>query len=119
MLVLKRLENERIVIGHGPDRIEILVVDIRGDSVRIGVTAPPEVPVHRREVYDAIIKEHGENMADSKMRHRPLARVVHHCTESCRLLLQFEDNAQIEHALRKRRIAIAGDPNCQEGVIDA
>ena len=51
MLVLSRKKNESIVID---DDITIVVVEIRGDKVRLGVEAPKEVPVHRREVYDAI-----------------------------------------------------------------
>ena len=51
MLVLSRKKNESIVIN---DNITIVVVEIRGDKVRLGVEAPKEVPVHRREVYDAI-----------------------------------------------------------------
>ena len=51
MLVLSRKKNESIVIN---DDITIVVVDIRGDKVRLGVEAPKEVPVHRREVFDAI-----------------------------------------------------------------
>lgn len=51
MLVLSRKKNESIVIN---DDITIVVVEIRGDKVRLGVEAPREVPVHRREVYDAI-----------------------------------------------------------------
>jgi carbon storage regulator len=51
MLVLSRKKNESIVIN---DEITIVVVEIRGDKVRLGVEAPKEVPVHRREVYDAI-----------------------------------------------------------------
>ena len=51
MLVLSRKKNESIVINND---ITILVVDIRGDKVRLGVEAPKEIPVHRREVYDAI-----------------------------------------------------------------
>ena len=51
MLVLSRKKNESIVID---DNITIVVVEIRGDKVRLGVEAPKEVPVHRREVYDAI-----------------------------------------------------------------
>jgi len=56
MLVLSRKKNESIVIN---DDITIVVVEIRGDKVRLGVEAPKEVPVHRREVYDAI--KRGEN----------------------------------------------------------
>lgn len=51
MLVLSRKKNESIVIN---DDITIVVVEIRGDKVRLGVEAPKEVPVHRREVFDAI-----------------------------------------------------------------
>lgn len=51
MLVLSRKKNESIVIN---DDITIVVVEIRGDKVRLGVEAPKEVPVHRREVFEAI-----------------------------------------------------------------
>ena len=51
MLVLSRKKNESIVIN---DNITIVVVEIRGDKVRLGVEAPKEIPVHRREVFDAI-----------------------------------------------------------------
>ena len=54
MLVLARQRDETIMIG---DDVEITVVDIRGDKVRLGVTAPKEVSVHRKEVYDAIRRE--------------------------------------------------------------
>lgn len=54
MLVLSRKKNESIVIGH---EIEVFVVEIRGDKVRLGVNAPKDVAVHRREVYDAIQRE--------------------------------------------------------------
>lgn len=56
MLVLSRQRSETIMIG---DDIEITVVDIRGDKVRLGITAPVSVAVHRREVYDEIQKEQG------------------------------------------------------------
>ena len=51
MLVLSRKKNESIVINND---ITIVVVEIRGDKVRLGVEAPKEVPVHRNEVYEAI-----------------------------------------------------------------
>jgi carbon storage regulator len=54
MLVLSRQRDETIMIG---DDIEITVVDIRGDKVRLGVNAPKEISVHRKEVYEAIKKE--------------------------------------------------------------
>ena len=55
MLVLTRKKNESIIIR---DDIVVLVVDIRGDKVRLGIEAPKEVTVHRREVYEKI-KESG------------------------------------------------------------
>lgn len=62
MLVLSRKKNESIVINND---ITIVVVEIRGDKVRLGVEAPKEVPVHRREVYDAIHRAGGSNGASS------------------------------------------------------
>ncbi len=62
MLVLSRKKNESIVIN---DDITIVVVEIRGDKVRLGVEAPKEVPVHRREVYDAIKRSEQSNSASS------------------------------------------------------
>ena len=63
MLVLSRKKNESIVIGDGPDQITMVVVEIRGDKVRLGIEAPKEVPVHRREVYDAIKQSGGQRRA--------------------------------------------------------
>jgi carbon storage regulator len=54
MLVLSRQRDESIIIG---DNIVITVVDVRGDKVRLGIEAPIEVTVHRREVYEAIQRE--------------------------------------------------------------
>lgn len=54
MLVLSRQRDETIMIG---DDIEITVVDIRGDKVRLGINAPKWVQVHRKEVYLAIKRE--------------------------------------------------------------
>ncbi len=61
MLVLSRKKNESIVINN---EITIVVVEIRGDKVRLGVEAPKEVPVHRREVFDAIKRAVDANNAD-------------------------------------------------------
>lgn len=47
------------------DDVEIIIVDVRGDKVRLGITAPKNIPVHRREIYDAIQREKNENK-DSK-----------------------------------------------------
>jgi len=54
MLVLSRQKDESIMIG---DEVEITIVDVRGDKVRLGITAPKNIPVHRREIYDAIQRE--------------------------------------------------------------
>ncbi|MFH1656177.1 MAG: carbon storage regulator CsrA [Candidatus Nealsonbacteria bacterium] len=51
MLVLSRKKNESIVIN---DDITIVVIEIRGDKVRLGIECPKEIPVHRQEVFDAI-----------------------------------------------------------------
>ena len=51
MLVLSRKKNEHIIIN---DNIVVTVIEIRGDKVRLGFDAPKEVPIRRREVYDAI-----------------------------------------------------------------
>jgi carbon storage regulator len=62
MLVLSRKKNESIVINND---ITIVVVEIRGDKVRLGVEAPKEVPVHRREIFDAIHRDDAQH--DEKM----------------------------------------------------
>lgn len=57
MLVLTRREGCRFLIG---DDIVVEVIEIRGNTVRIGITAPPDVPVHRQETYDRIKAEEAE-----------------------------------------------------------
>ena len=54
MLVLSRQRDQSIMIG---DDIEVIIVDVRGDKVRIGITAPKEISVHRKEVFEAIRRE--------------------------------------------------------------
>ncbi|MEX0777196.1 MAG: carbon storage regulator CsrA [Phycisphaeraceae bacterium] len=76
MLVLSRQRDETIVIG---DEIEITVVDIRGDKVRLGISAPRHVQVHRKEVYEAIKRENAEatqvNADDLKLADHNLRRL--------------------------------------------
>ena len=60
MLVLSRQIDETIMIG---DDVELTIVDIRGDKVRIGIKAPATVAVHRKEVYDAIKNENQQAAA--------------------------------------------------------
>jgi len=62
MLVLSRQKDESIIIG---DNIEITIVDIRGDKVRLGITAPRDISVHRREVYEAIQREKNGNLPET------------------------------------------------------
>lgn len=64
MLVLSRQRDESIIIG---DNIVVTIVDIRGDKVRLGIQAPTEIPVHRREVFEAIQLE---NLQASRMQPR-------------------------------------------------
>ena len=53
-LVLTRLKDEIVMIG---DDIEVQIVDIRGDKVRLGIKAPKSVAVHRKEIWEAIQRE--------------------------------------------------------------
>jgi carbon storage regulator len=73
MLVLSRKKDESIMIG---DEVEITIVDVRGDKVRLGITAPKSIPVHRREVYDAIQREkkaakEAQNNAEQECKDEP------------------------------------------------
>lgn len=63
MLVLSRQRDESIMIGND---VEITVVDIRGDKVRLGINAPPHIPVHRREIYDAM-KQRQDGQTNGKV----------------------------------------------------
>ena len=69
MLVLSRRINEHIMIG---DEIEITVVDVKKDLVRIGISAPRTITVHRKEVYDAI---QAENLAAAQAQVADLDRI--------------------------------------------
>ncbi len=70
MLVLSRQRDETIMIG---DNIEITVVDIRGDKVRLGINAPSDVTVHRKEVWEAIQRE---NRAAAMVKPEDIASVA-------------------------------------------
>ena len=58
MLVLSRKKDEKIIIG---DKITVMVIEIRGDKVRLGIDAPRDVTVHREEVYEAIKREQSQS----------------------------------------------------------
>ena len=68
MLVLGRYIDESIYICYDPSDkskyVELKVVDIRGDKVRLGFNAPKDMPIHRKEVYEAILRE--ESAASQK-----------------------------------------------------
>jgi len=72
MLVLSRRKDETIMIG---DDIEITVVDLKGDSVRLGIRAPREVAVHRKEVYEAIQRENLEAQRQALPDQEALGRI--------------------------------------------
>ena len=63
MLVLTRKSNQSIMIG---DDIEVSVLSIMGEKVRIGIQAPRDIPVFRKEVYLEIQEERGEPAADGQ-----------------------------------------------------
>lgn len=65
MLVLARKINESIMIG---DDIEIVIIDIKGDQVKLGIKAPKSVAVHRKEIYEEIQKE---NIAAMQSKFKP------------------------------------------------
>jgi len=54
MLVLTRKKGQALMIGHD---IELSIIDIQGDQVRIGINAPKNVAIHRKEIYEEIRKE--------------------------------------------------------------
>jgi carbon storage regulator len=70
MLVLSRKKNESIIIN---DNITVTVIEIRGDKVRLGIEAPRDVTVHRREVYEAI---HGHGPEPTKSSDPSTAPVI-------------------------------------------
>ncbi len=71
MLVLSRQRDESIMIG---DDVEVTIVDVRGDKVRLGITAPKSIPVHRREIYDAIQREKAEAKKADEQPQKPARR---------------------------------------------
>ena len=62
-MVLSRQKDESIIIG---DDVEITIVDVRGDKVRLGINAPRSISVHRKEIYEAIQREKAAEKAKAE-----------------------------------------------------
>jgi len=60
-LVLSRQKDESIIIG---DDVEVTIVDVRGDKVRLGINAPRSISVHRKEIYEAIQREKAQKAGE-------------------------------------------------------
>jgi carbon storage regulator len=60
MLVLSRSKDESIMVG---EEVEVTIIDVRGNKVRLGINAPRYIPVHRKEVYEAIHRERVVSLA--------------------------------------------------------
>lgn len=78
MLVLTRKKGQALMIGHD---IELSIIDIQGDQVRIGIKAPKSISVHRKEVYEEIRKEN-------------LSAVAGKDTDVEKLNVQFKKNSE-------------------------
>ncbi len=61
MLALSRKKGEALVIGNN---IEITILEVKGDQIKIGIKAPKEVPIYRKEVYEQIQQSNKEAMVD-------------------------------------------------------
>lgn len=102
MLVLSRKKNESVVIGD--NEIKLVVVEIRGDKVRLGIEAPADIPVHRREVYEAIVRDGGDR---STRRKRPLEQV----RERLSSLLEQHSPASETGSMLLDLLELAGGPH--------
>lgn len=65
MLILTRHDDESVMIGHGNDLAEVVIVKARNGKVRIGIKAPAHVPVHRKEIHERITEAAGSTARDS------------------------------------------------------
>ncbi len=105
MLVLSRNKDDQVMIG---DNIEITIVDIRGDRVRLGITAQPDVPVHRKEVYQCI-------QAEGIVQKKPNLSI-----EGLRNLMAAEQipeasiNKIVDSFWKKARFIVRENPNCSD-----
>ncbi len=74
MLVLSRHKDESIMIGGN---VEVMIVSIRGNKVLLGITAPKEISVHRKEVYEAIQREKSAKINQCKSRNQESQNSLH------------------------------------------
>ena len=74
MLVLTRKVNQSIIIG---DDIKIVVVDVRGDQVKLGIQAPKDISVHREEIYADIQQENKRAVLSKHIRLEQLEKLLH------------------------------------------
>ena len=87
MLVLTRRSNERIMIG---DDIEVVVLEVRANSVRLGINAPQAVPVVRTEIFGNTIRDHKQQDEQESCESTKLLSLIPTATEiSDQLLHQF------------------------------
>lgn len=101
MLVLSRKCRERIYIGDALTQIVVIAID--GERVRLGVDAPADVPVHRGEVYAAILRNGGRVGTRQPELAAGLPSVVD--TDARSMLLEFPDHASLVSALDHGRVA--------------
>ena len=103
MLVLSRRRTERIIMGSGDQRVDVVVIDLRSDKVRLGIDAPRDYPVHRSEIYAAIEKQ--SESTDRRELHirSPLPEVVH--ARDSHLLLRFPTTDAMTAALMLGRVS--------------
>ncbi len=64
MLTLSRKKNESVVINNN---IEVTILDIKGDQVKVGIAAPKEVPIYRKEIYLQIQESNQKSMTPEGM----------------------------------------------------
>lgn len=62
MLVISRRKYESVMLG---DEIEVTILEVRGDRIRLGIAAPRNLPVHRREIYEKIIRENSSKKLET------------------------------------------------------
>jgi len=104
MLVYSRKKNESIIIG---DNILVTVVEVRGDKVRLGIELPKEIPIHRKEIYDAIRNMSASEPAPAAM--PPVASQSHYSAPLPDQVDRFASALQsrLEVTVRREQVAQA------------